>query len=405
MNARQQLEVLTRNCVEVISPDALLSKIETSLSDKKPLCVKAGFDPSAPDIHLGHTVLLAKLRQFQDLGHRVVFIIGDATARVGDPSGRTQTRPILTEKEIQANSRTYQEQAFKILDRRRTQVVYNSSWFDGFKFRSILALLARVTVRQIIDRDDFQKRLAEGTPISMMELFYPLMQAYDSVQTRADVELGGSDQKFNLLLGRELQRESGLTPQAVMTLPLLVGLDGEHKMSKSLANHIGVTDPPNDMFGKIMSLPDKAMPSYYDLLTDKQSVVVEEEIRSGRLHPKAAKEALASEITARFWGAIRTQAARDEFNKVFSRRENPSDTPCYEFPAGDYRIARLIVDCKLASSLGEARRLVTQSAVSVDGGAFTDMNGTLAVTGAEKLIRVGKRRFARVRAKGVRREA
>lgn len=398
MKAREQFKALKQNASEIISEETLLSKIEGSLSRKKPLLVKAGFDPSSADIHLGHTVLLTKLRQFQDFGHRVVFIIGDTTARIGDPSGRSQTRPILSKKTVLSHANTYQKQAFKILDRKKTRVCWNSEWFDRFRLEEVMNLASRVTVRQILERDDFQQRISQARPVSVLELFYPLMQAYDSVRIKADIELGGTDQKFNLLLGRELQREFNQEPQVVMTLPLLVGLDGKQKMSKTFNNHVGVTDEPDEMYGKIMSISDELMIQFYDLLTDERGGEMEERIRSGLLHPKAAKENLARSLTTRFWGRAKAEGAEAEFRKIFGQKEYPSEIPSFELAKGGHKLYKLVLLCHCAASSSEASRLIRQGAVNVDGQSVGDPNALIEVGHNERILKVGKRRFARFRA-------
>ncbi len=400
MDASRQLEILTKGCAEVLSADALKTKLQDSLSRRKPLRIKAGFDPSAPDIHLGHTVLLAKLRQFQDLGHQVVFIIGDATARIGDPTGRSQTRPALSAEEVETNARTYQDQAFTILDRKRTEIVYNGGWFFKFRFDDFMNLLARVTVSQMLQRDDFQKRLTQNHPISLMEIFYPLMQAYDSVEVDADVELGGTDQKFNLLLGRELQKAWGKEPQVVITLPLLVGLDGTQKMSKSLANHVGITDPPKEMFGKLMSISDELMFVYYDLLTEIAGSGIRASVAAGRLHPKKAKEELALALTGRHWGAGEAEKARAEFERVFTGKEKPAEIQFFAFSAGEYKLYKIIHECGLARSASEARRLIAQKAVSLDDERISDPDLLVRIDDRERTLKVGTRRFARFAGKG-----
>jgi tyrosyl-tRNA synthetase len=394
--AKEQVEFLCRNVTEVLSKPELIAKIGRSVELGKPLKVKAGFDPSSPDIHFGHTVLLSKLREFQDLGHEVIFIIGDATARVGDPSGRTQTRPVLSDADIQKNARTYQEQAFKVLDPAKTRTVYNNEWFGGMKFHDMMGLASRITVSQILQRDDFSKRMASNAPISLLELFYPLMQAFDSVQLKSDIELGGTDQKFNLLLGRELQKEFGQEPQVVITMPLLVGLDGTQKMSKSLGNHIGVSEDPKSMFGKCMSISDELMVQYYNLLTATRGADIQKRVQSGELHPKIAKEELAEQLTARFCGAAPAAAARSEFNQVFSNRQNPTDMPHAQLPAGRHPIVKVVTAAGLAASGGAARRLVEQGAVSWDGVAVRDPQDQVEVTSKPAVLKVGKKGFASV---------
>jgi len=396
--AKEQVEFLCRNVTEVLSRPELIGKIARSVELGKPLKVKAGFDPSSPDIHFGHTVLLSKLREFQDLGHEVIFIIGDATARVGDPSGRTQTRPVLSDADIQKNARTYQEQAFKVLDPAKTRTVYNNEWFGGMKFHDMMGLASRITVSQILQRDDFSKRMASNAPISLLELFYPLMQAFDSVQLKSDIELGGTDQKFNLLLGRELQKEFGQETQVVITMPLLVGLDGTQKMSKSLGNHIGVSEEPKSMFGKCMSISDELMVQYYNLLTSIGGAAIAQRVKSGELHPKIAKEELAEKLTARFWSAEASASARAEFNQVFSSRQNPTDMPQVRMAAGKHPIAKVVVAAGLAESGGAARRLIEQGAVTWDGTVLKDAQAGVEVGAKATVLRVGKTRFASVSA-------
>lgn len=393
---REQVEFLTRNVVETLSTPELLSKVEKSLATGKPLKVKAGFDPSSRDIHFGHTVLLTKLREFQDLGHEVLFIIGDATARVGDPSGRTATRPVLTDDVIKENAKTYQEQAFKILDPKRTRTIYNNEWFGEMRFHDMMSLASRVTVSQILQRDDFQKRLTSNAPISLLELFYPLMQAYDSVKLESDVELGGTDQKFNLLMGRELQKEFGQAPQVVMTVPLLVGLDGTQKMSKSLGNHIGVSEDAKSMFGKTMSASDELMIQFYNLLTPTRGSEIQERIRSGALHPKTAKEELAELLTAKYCGAAAAKTAREEFQSVFSKHQDPTDMVQIELPSGRHSILKVVVGAGLAASGGAARRLIEQGAVTWDGTVLKDPQSLVEVTAKPVTVKVGKKQFASV---------
>lgn len=398
--AQKQIDFLTRNVTEVLSKPELASKVSRSIATKKPLKVKAGFDPSSPDIHFGHTVLLSKLREFQDLGHEVIFIIGDATARVGDPSGRTQTRPVLTDAEIQSNAKTYQEQAFKVLDPKKTRTVYNNEWFGPMKFADMMGLASRITVSQILQREDFQKRMASAAPISLLELFYPLMQAYDSVQLQADIEFGGTDQKFNLLLGRELQKEFGQEPQVVITMPLLVGLDGTQKMSKSLGNHIGVSEDAKSMFGKTMSISDDLMLQFYNLLTSTRGADIHERIRTNSLHPKTAKEELAELLTARFCGAEAAKNARAEFSKVFSGRQNPTDMAQVCLPAGTHSITKVMTSAGLADSGSAAKRLVEQGAVTWNGEAIKEPHVTVTVGAQPVVLKVGKTRFASIRSEG-----
>jgi tyrosyl-tRNA synthetase len=394
--------VLTKGCSHVIDEADLRRK----LARKKPLVVKVGFDPSAPDIHLGHTVLLHKMRSFQNLGHRVIFLIGDFTGLIGDPSGKKSTRPQLTREEIEENARTYAEQCYKVLDPGKTEIRYNSEWFlgggkenrpplgaDGF-----VRLASRITVARVLERDDFQRRWSAHQPIALHELMYPLSQGFDSVALRADVELGGTDQLFNLLLGRDLMREEGMEPQVVMTVPLLVGTDGVEKMSKSLGNAIGVNDPPGEMFGKLMSISDETMWNYYLLLTDDLPAEIEEKKRT--LHPMEAKKALARRIVARYHGGDDAgRAAEEEFVRVFSKREDPARYEEIVLPASDApdALPKLLVESGLAPSNAEARRLIASGAIDVDDVRASDPKQTVSRTsGTEVRLRVGKRRFAKI---------
>jgi tyrosyl-tRNA synthetase len=405
LSGSMDLEPLTKGCTHVIDEGDLRRKLERSKKEDRPLVVKVGFDPSAPDIHLGHTVLLLKMRHFQNQGHRVIFLIGDFTGLIGDPTGKKTTRPQLSREEIEKNARTYAEQCFKVLDREKTEIRYNSDWFLGSPERKIPALGAdgfvklasRITVARVLERDDFQRRWAAHQPIALHELMYPLSQAYDSVALRTDVELGGTDQLFNLLLGRDLMREEGMEPQVVMTVPLLVGTDGVEKMSKSLGNAIGVNDPPGEMYGRVMSISDETMGSYYLLLTDDLPDAIEEMKRT--MHPMEAKKALARRIVARFHGEEAARSAEEEFVRVFSKREDPARyeeivLPSSESPEG---LVRLICEAGLAPSNAEARRLVVSGAVNVDDSRVEDPK--LAVSraaGSELRLRVGKRRFAKI---------
>ncbi|HEX9245133.1 MAG TPA: tyrosine--tRNA ligase [bacterium] len=394
-----QLERLRRGTVEIVTEDALLAK----LAEGRPLRVKLGLDPTAPDIHLGNAIVLQKLRQFQDLGHEAVLIIGDFTGLIGDPSGKSETRPSLTPQEIERNAQTYRDQYSRILDPNRTRVAFNSQWLGAMKFYDVIKLASRTTVHRILERDDFAKRYAERLPIHLHELLYPLCQAYDSVAVQADVELGGTDQKFNNLMGRELQREVGQAPQVVVLTPLLPGLDGVQKMSKSLGNAIGITDPPNEMYGKVMSLPDPLMIPYFEYCT----LVPLEEIRaleaalgSGRAHPRDAKRRLAREITRRYHGEAAALAAEVEFDRVFGSRELPEEIPDVtlgrdRLRGGRIRLARLLVETGLADSNTDARRLISQGGVSLDRARVHEDLEVEVRDGL--LVQVGRRRFARVR--------
>lgn len=385
MTAVDQLAVRT---VDFVSR----KELEDKLKEGRLLRIKYGADPSAPDLHLGHVVGLNKLREFQDAGHTIVFIIGDFTAMIGDPSGRSQTRKPLSREQVQENAKTYQRQVFQILDEAKTEVRFNSEWLSPLKFDDVVRLAAKVTVAQMLARDDFSKRYAENAPISLVEFLYPLVQAYDSVMVRADVELGGTDQLFNLLLGRELQKESGQPPQVIMTLPLLEGLDGVHKMSKSLNNYIGVTDSARDMFGKVMSVSDELMWRYYSLVLCADDAEI---VHQKQVHPRAAKDELAKRIVARFHGTAAAEDASTEFARVFSQSEVPSDIPSVEIAEAELGVVALLVQCRLVASNGEGRRLVQQGGVRIDDKRVSDPHATIVVRPG-MVIRAGKRGFARI---------
>ncbi len=397
MTIAEQVQRITARTVDLVSTAELEKKLAVAEKENRPLRIKYGADPSAPDIHLGHVVGLSKLRECQDLGHTVVFIIGDFTAMIGDPSGKSKTRPQLSREEVMANATSYQEQVFKVLDRDRTEVRFNSEWFSPMTFEDVIRLSAHVTVAQMLQRDDFAKRYGEQQPISLVEFLYPLVQAYDSVMVEADIELGGTDQLFNLLLGRELQKIYGQYPQVVMTLPLLEGLDGVQKMSKSLNNYVGVTDAPGDMFGKVMSVSDELMWRYYSL------VLCMEEADLAPLrdqHPRVTKDQLARMIVERFHSANEAAEASAEFARVFSERQNPTDIPDIEIgndeaPDGEIGLLRLLTLAGLAPSNGEARRLVQQGGVRIDDEKVTDPRMQVQVRDG-MIVKAGKRGFARV---------
>jgi tyrosyl-tRNA synthetase len=375
---------ITRGCAEIISEKELRAKLEKG----KPLRIKLGVDPTAPDLHLGHLVALRKLRAFQDLGHQIEFLIGDFTARIGDPSGRSEARPKLNAQQVWAHAKTYQDQVFRVLDKEKTHVVFNSAWLNAMGIDGIFDLLRRTSVAQMLKRADFSKRYEEDQHISLLELIYPVLQGYDSVAIQADVELGGTDQKFNLLMGRELQLEHAQEPQVVMMMPLLEGLDGVKKMSKSFGNYIAFNDPPQEMFGKSMSIPDTLMPKYAELLTDLDPA----ELKS--LHPKEAKVRLAKAITALFHGEEAAQNAAAEFDRVFSKKEIPEQVPEFQTFKGTHRIADILAAASMAPSKKEAQRLLVQGAVEVDGKRAGEKD-TIDLQ-APILIQVGKRRFVRV---------
>ncbi|MBF0532134.1 MAG: tyrosine--tRNA ligase [Candidatus Omnitrophica bacterium] len=385
MDIPSQIKLLTRGTTEVINLPSLEKKLFYSQSSGLPLRIKAGFDPTAPDMHLGHTVLLRKLRQFQDLGHEILFLIGDFTAQIGDPTGKDKLRPRLEKAEIEANTKTYREQVFKILDPNKTKVLFNSSWLGALSSAEILRLSRNVTVAQMLARADFKQRMEEGKEISILEFFYPLLQGYDSVHLKADVELGGSDQKFNLLMGRQLQEAHGCEPQVVMMTPLLEGLDGVAKMSKSLGNAIGINDAPSEMFGKVMSICDELMYRYYETLTDCDLP----EIKA--MHPKAAKENLAALLVRQFHKADAADKARAEFQKVFSQGDVPQDIETV-FLAGEKNLADMLVTRKIVASKNEFRRLLLQGALTLDGHRLESEDGVLR----PGVLRVGKKRFLRL---------
>ena len=399
-----QLEVLRRGTAEIIPEDELINKLVKSRREGKPLKAKLGLDPTAPDIHLGHTVVLNKLRQIQDLGHHVILIIGDFTGRIGDPSGRSETRKQLTEAEVLANAETYKEQIFKVLDPNRTQIVFNSEWLGPMTFAQVVELGAKYTLARMLERDDFTKRFKQGLPISIHELFYPLMQGYDSVHLQADIELGGTDQKFNLLVGRALQREYGQEPQIAITMPILEGLDGVQKMSKSLGNYVGVNEAPREMYGKIMSLPDELMLRYFELVTRvplSEINQIAQGLEQGNLHPRDVKMRLAREIVTMYHGSEAAQAAEAEFRKVFQQGELPDDLPEVLVPAkeiteGRIWIGRLLVVLNLVPSTSEARRLVTQGGVQIDGQRIDDPAANVLLKDGN-VVRAGRRKFARVK--------
>ena len=387
----QAIQTIRRGSNELIVEEELAKK----LASGRKLRVKLGLDPTAPDLHLGHTVVINKLRDFQSLGHQVQFLIGDFTGMIGDPSGKNQTRPPLTREEILANARSYQDQVFKILDAERTQILFNSEWSDKLGAEGMIRLASRYTVARLLERDDFSKRFRGGQPIAVHELLYPLMQGYDSVAMKADVELGGTDQKFNLLVGRELQKDYGQEPQCVLTMPLLEGLDGRDKMSKSLGNYVGIAEPPQEMFGKLMSISDELMWRYIELLSFEPPASV---ARWKNEHPRDVKVAFAKEIVARFHSPAAARAAEAEFEQRFRHGVLPQDMPevTLQSPAGGLPIAQLLKLARLAASASEAVRAIEQGGVRIDGERVTDRNLRLA-PGRTLTVQVGKRKFARVR--------
>jgi tyrosyl-tRNA synthetase len=390
----QAIETIRRGCHELIVEDELVKK----LSSGRKLRVKLGLDPTAPDLHLGHTVVINKLRHFQELGHQVQFLIGDFTGMIGDPSGKTQTRPALTRAEILKNAQTYREQVYKILDADKTQILFNSEWSDKLGAEGMLRLASRYTVARLLERDDFSKRFKSNQPIAVHELLYPLMQGYDSVAMKADVELGGTDQKFNLLVGRELQKDFGQEPQCIVTMPLLEGLDGREKMSKSLGNYIGIAEPPQEIFGKLMSISDELMWRYIELLSFESSAALQrwrDEVEQGK-NPKLVKVAFAKEIVGRFHSKEAAQRAEDEFEARFRHGELPEDIP--EKSVAETHILKVLKEAGLVPSANEAARMIEQGGVRINGEKVGDRNLQLE-RGATLVIQVGKRKAARVTVK------
>ena len=390
MSPREQLKVLKEGTAEVIEEEELLEKLKKG----RPLRVKAGFDPTAPDLHLGHVVLLRKLKQFQDLGHEVYFVVGDFTAMIGDPTGRSEARPPLTREEVLKNAETYKDQVFKVLDPKRTKVVFNSEWLERLGTEGIIKLSAKYTVARMLERDDFSKRFKEGRPIHIHEFLYPLLQAYDSVAIEADVELGGTDQKFNLLIGRDIQREFGQEPQVCITLPLLVGLDGVRKMSKSYGNYVGITEDPKTMFGKIMSISDQLMWDYYRLLTD----YTEEEVETIKKewHPMEAKKHLAKLIVTMFHSEKEAESAKEWFERTYSKREFPEDAPLVEVEEKELTALELLIKIGAVSSKNEGRRVIQGGGLRVNFERVADPYTKIRVEGELK-VQVGKKKFYRVR--------
>jgi tyrosyl-tRNA synthetase len=401
MDPKKQIEIIKEGCAELIPESELLGK----LSKKKQLRVKWGADPSAPDIHLGHIVIIRKLRTFQELGHKVIFIIGDFTGMIGDPSGKSETRVSLSRKDVEKNARTYKEQVFKILDPRKTEIVYNSKWLSKLTLEEVIGLAAKYTVARMLERDDFIKRYSEQKPISIHEFLYPLIQGYDSVMVKADIEIGGTDQKFNLLVGRELQREFKEDPQVIMTMPLLEGIDGVQKMSKSLGNYIGITDAPSEIFGKIMSIPDSLMMKYFILLSGLPKYEIEkiaEGLKNGLLHPRDVKKRLAKILVNTFYGKGDAERAEGEFENVFKKGGLPENIKLVTLSSKDTEadgsiwLPKAMLIAGVCESSSGAARLIEQGAVEVNGAVIKDKKAKIKVGGGT-LLKVGKRRFARLR--------
>jgi tyrosyl-tRNA synthetase len=387
--AAERAHALARGAVEVIS----MSELEQKLKLGRPLRIKLGMDPTAPDLHLGHTVTLKKLRDFQRDGHTVVFLVGDFTAMIGDPTGRSETRRPLTREEIKINAETYRSQVSRILDPQRTEIRFNSEWMDRMDVAELIRIAARLSVARVLERDDFEARLQAGEPLFLHELLYPLIQGYDSVALEADLEIGGTDQKFNMLVGRDLQRAANLTPQVVMTMPLVEGLDGVRKMSKSYGNYVAIRDTPDEMFGKLMSVSDRLMVRYYEAFTEAPPEQIEA-VRSGAIHPKEAKKRLAATIVQEYHGADAARLAQNHFEAKYERREIPENAPVFRIAEALW-ICELMKQLKFAPSTSEARRLVGQGAVRVDGETIRDANFRF-VPGQHRVLEVGKRRVARI---------
>ncbi|MFD2670232.1 tyrosine--tRNA ligase [Marinicrinis sediminis] len=401
---QRQWEVISRGTVEIVPEEELKQKLMQAVVKGTALYVKLGLDPSAPDIHVGHTVVLHKLRQFQELGHQVQLIIGDFTGRIGDPTGKSETRKQLTEEDVIRNATTYKEQIFKILDPDKTKVYFNSEWLRTFDFAEVVQLSAKVTVARMLERDDFTKRYQSGQAISLHEFFYPLMQGYDSVALKSDVELGGTDQKFNLLMGRTLQKEYGVAQQAALMMPIIEGLDGVQKMSKSLGNYIGINEEPNQIYGKSMSIPDELMLKYYELATDMPNEDLEQlqaGLESGAVHPRDAKMKLAYTFVRMYHGEAAAEAAEGHFKTVFQKGALPDDLPVVELSSelleeGQIGLINLLVALGLQSSNGEARRSIQQGAVKLNGEKETDVQAVIAIQ-SDDIVQVGKRKFAKVK--------
>lgn len=400
---KEQLEILKKGAVEIISEAELLEKFEESRKNKRPLRIKLGCDPSTADLHIGHTVLLRKLRQFQEFGHKIIFVIGDGTGRIGDPSGQDTPRKMLTKEQVMKNARTYQEQFSKILDKNRTTVVFNSAWFDRMSFEDVMKLTSHYTVARMLERDDFCERYKKGSQITILEFLYPLMQGYDSVMLEADIEIGGTDQKFNLLVGRSLQKDYGQKPQVVITMPLLVGLDGTKKMSKSIGNTISLTDSSKDMFGKIMSIPDALMEMYFKLLTDTDVKEVEKgfkDIKPGKINPKDIKIKLAKLIVSDYYGRAIADKEAEQFDKVFKKKEMPDEMPVVkiklsEFKTGKIWVVKLIELSGYIDSKSEIQRLIKQGAIMVNGEKILTSNTDIPLE-KDLLVKLGKTKYFKV---------
>jgi tyrosyl-tRNA synthetase len=394
----EQMDIIRRGTVDLLPEDELVKKLETSIKKNKPLIIKQGFDPTAPDIHLGHTVGIRKLKHFQDLGHQVVVIIGDYTAMVGDPSEKNSTRPRLIHKEVLANAKTYQEQFFKILDKGKTKIRFNGDWFSKMSFDEIMALASKFTVARMLERDDFSKRYSRQLPISIHEFFYPLMQGYDSVMIKADVELGATEQKFNLVIARQIQKEYDIEQQIVLTLPVLPGVDGIQRMSKSLGNYIGIDEPENETYGKAMSIPDELIYPYFELISDvslSELKDIKKQIENPAINPRDIKKYLARTIVKMYHGKAASKEAEKAFEKVFVDKDLPDDMPEFNLQESSYRLDDLLIQTKTAESKSNARRLIQQGGVSVNGEKISDPFTTIELD-TETVLKVGKRKFAKI---------
>src|SRR5438094_2064401 len=400
-SVEEHLTYLKKGVAEIIPEIELKAKLENSLKTGKPLRVYLGVDPTAPDLHLGHTVVLRKLKHFQDMGHTAVFLIGDFSAMIGDPTGVSETRPPLTREQVDANAKTYLAQVYKILDKEKTEVRYNSEWLSKMSAEDIVRLCSHYRLARMLEREDFRSRLDKGQPISVHELLYPLLTAIDAVKLQSDVELGATEQKFNLLVHREIQREYGLPGQAILTMPILVGLDGQRKMSKSLGNYVGITEAPGEIFGKMMSIPDELMWSYYELLTDRtpqEIVALKQEVAGSKLHPMDAKMRLAEEVISDFHGQAAARKAAENFQRVFRDRQAPVEAPVVKLPKGPAKkLAALLVDLKLAPSKAEGERLIKQGGVEIDEARIDDPRRDIDLSQPlEFLLRAGKKKFLRI---------
>ncbi|HKD72388.1 MAG TPA: tyrosine--tRNA ligase [Candidatus Acidoferrum sp.] len=397
----EQLEYLKKGAAEVIPEEELKQKLESSVKTGEPLRVYLGVDPTAPDIHLGHTVVLRKLKHFQDMGHTAIFLVGDFSAMIGDPTGQSETRPPLSHEQVEVNAKTYLAQVYKILDSKKTEVRYNSEWLGKMSSYEVVRLCGHYRLARMLEREDFRSRLENSLPIAVHELLYPLLTAYDAVMLKSDVELGATEQKFNILVHREIQREYGLSPQVVFTMPILVGLDGQRKMSKSLGNYVGITEPPAEMFGKMMSIPDELMWSYYELVTDRTPLGIAElkkEVEEGKLHPMDAKMRLAEEVVGGFQGAEAGRKAAENFQRVFRERRAPEEAPVEKLPVGPpKKLTALLVELKLVASKSEAERLIKQRGVEINEACVEDARKEIDLSKPrEFLLRAGKKKFVRV---------